>query len=70
LIAAARASHPCRGQQVRKRVEVVADPDATLGARLEGHRPAAREGVEDDVTGPAVPCDESVGERGRKAREV
>ena len=59
-----------RGQQVGERVEVVADPDPALGARLQRRRAATRERIQDDVTGPRVAGDEGVGERGREAREV
>ena len=58
------------GQDVRERVEVVADADAALGGGLHRGRAAAGERVEDDVAGPAVAGDERVGERRREAREV
>ena len=50
-----------RGQQVGERVEVVADADPALGARLERRGAAAGERVEDDVAGPRVAGDERVG---------
>ena len=59
-----------RGQQVRERVEVVADPDPPLRARLERCRAATRERIEDDVARSRVAGDEGVGERGREARQV
>ncbi len=59
-----------RGQQMGERIEVVADPDAALGAGLEGRRAAPGERVEDDVARPRVASDEGVGERRREAREV
>ena len=65
-----RGIHLGRGQQVGERVEVVADADPALGARLERGRAATGERVEDDVTGSRVAGDERVGECRRKAREV
>ena len=59
-----------RGQQVGEGVEVVADADPALGARLERRRAAAGERIEDDVAGPRVARDERVGQGGREAREV
>ena len=59
-----------RGQQVSERVEVVADPDPPLRARLERCRAATRERIEDDVAWSRVAGDEGVGERRRKARQV
>ena len=44
--------------------------DPTLRDGLERGRAAAAERVEDDVTRPRIPVDESVRERCRKAREV
>jgi hypothetical protein len=60
----------CGGQKVGERVEVVADPDATLRRGLHGGGAAPRERVEDDVAGPAVAGDERVSEGRREAREV
>src|SRR6185503_16445429 len=57
-------------QQVSERIEVVADADATLGARLEGGRPTSAERVEDDVPAPAVAPDEGMGEGRWEARQV
>ena len=59
-----------RGQEVGKGVEVVADTDPTLGARLERDRATSGERIEHDVAGPAVAGDEGVGERRREARQV
>ena len=59
-----------RGQEVGEGVEVVADADPTLRARLERRRAAAGERIEDDVTGSRVARDERVGQGGREAREV
>ena len=58
------------GQQVGERVEVVADTDPPLRARLQGRRAATGERIEDDVTRPRVARDERVGQRRREAREV
>jgi hypothetical protein len=51
-------------------VEIVADPDPAFGAGLERDGAAAGEGIEDDVTGPAVAGDEGVGQGRGEAREV
>ena len=59
----------CR-QNLRERVEVVADPDPALGDRLEGRRAAAAERVEHHVAGAGVAGDERVREGRREAREV
>ena len=65
-----RRSDLGRGQQVGERVEVVADADPALRARLERGGAATRERIEDHVTGPRIAGDEGVGEGGREAREV
>ena len=52
------------------RIEVVADADAALGTGLERRRPASAEGIEDDITGPAVARDEGMRQRCREHREV
>ena len=59
-----------RRQQVGERIQVVADADPALGACLEGRRPAAGERIQDDVTGPRIPGDEGVRQRGRKAGQI
>src|SRR3989304_1150812 len=58
------------GQQMGERVEVVADADPALRRGLERGRAPPGEGVEDDVTGPAVARDEGVRQRRWKARQV
>ena len=75
-----RQSGPCLGrrsridlgrrQEVGEGVEVVADPDPSLGARLEGRRTPPGERIEDHVASARVARDEGVGERSREAREV
>ncbi len=57
-------------QDVRERVEVVADADPSLGDRLERGRAAAAERVEHDVARARVARDEGVRQRRREAREV
>ena len=53
-----------------ERVEIAAEPDATLRAGLERRRATAGEGIEDDIAAARVAPDERVGKCGREAREV
>ena len=55
---------------MRQRVAIDAHADAALEARLEGHRAAAAERVEDHVTRTAPACDEVVCEGRRQAAQV
>ena len=60
------AGGPWPRQEVRKRVQIVADADAALRAGLEGGGAAPRERIEHDVAGPRIPRDERVGQGGGK----
>ena len=58
------------GQQRRERIEVHAHADASAQDRLEGHRAATAERVQDHVTRPAEPLDERVRHGRRQAAKI